>query len=64
MTLMRHCAGSSARAIVNASQLGGKASFVNGQGSLHMRTLTPKKDAEKMGKFGGVAKVMEKRGQG
>ncbi len=53
VTLIRHCAGSSATAIVTASQLGRKAANARVQGSLHMRILTPKKTERKWGRLGG-----------
>ncbi len=39
VTLMRHCAGSSAAPIVAASQLGWRAAIAK----VHMRTLVPEK---------------------
>lgn len=47
VSLIRHCAGSSANANEAVSQLGWKASIARVQGSLHMRTLTPKKTERK-----------------
>lgn len=61
VTLIRHCAGSSATAIVTALQLGRKVAFAIVQGSLHMRTLTPKK-TEWM--YGTVTKATEERDKG
>lgn len=60
VSLIRHCAGSSATPIVLASQLGWKAANTRVQGCLHMKILTPKK----MGETGNVTKVKEKKGPG
>lgn len=58
MTLIRHCAGSSATAIVTASQLW-RTTIARVQGCLHMRTLTPKRLKE-TGGTGNVTKVTQR----
>lgn len=60
VTLIRHCAGSSATADCYCFTAGMKAAIAGVQGFLDMRTLTPKK----MGETGSVTKVTEERGQG
>lgn len=53
VTLMiRHCAGSSASAIVTGSQLGKKVANSRAQVSLHMRTLPSKRMERKWGSLG------------
>lgn len=60
VTLIRHCAGSSATVDCYCFTAGMKGAIARVQGCLDMRTLTPKK----MGETGSVTKVTEERGQG